>query len=97
MRIWPASSPRWWTRSTPRFREGRPCRTSPPALDGEQPVELKAAAQELPSQAGIDSSNWNWKAARRYVRRRFGLALSRGGCLNYPRRLGFVLKRFKKR
>ena len=81
----------------PCFHGGRPSRTSPPALVGERQVELKAAAQGLPSQAGIDSSNWNWKAVRRYVRRRSGLALSRSGCLNYPRRLGFVLKRSKKR
>ena len=36
-----------------------------PALNGEQQAELKAAVQELPSQAGIELSNWNWKAVRR--------------------------------
>ena len=69
----------------------------PPALDVEQRVELKAAVQELPSRAGIDLSNWNWKVVRRFVEERFGLKLSRSSCLNYLHRLGFVLKRPKKR
>ena len=34
---------------------------------------------------------------RRFVEERFGLALSRSSCLNYLHRLGFVLKRPKKR
>ena len=38
---------------------------APPALNGEQQAELKAAVQELPSQAGIELSSWNWKAVRR--------------------------------
>ena len=69
----------------------------PPALDVEQRGELKAAVQELPSQAGIDLSNWNWKAVRQFVEDRFGRTLSRSSCLNYLHRLGFVLKRPKKR
>ena len=67
-----------------------------PALNGEQQAELKAAVQELPSQAGIELSNWNWKAVRRYVRERLGLVLSRSSCRNYRHRLGFVLQRPKK-
>ena len=67
----------------------------PAALDVEQRAELKAVVQQLPSQAGIKLSNW--KAVRRYVADRFGLALSRSSCLNYLHRLGFVLKRPKKR
>ncbi len=63
----------------------------------EQRGELKSAVQALPSQAGIGLSNWNWKAVRRFVEDRFGLALSRSSCLNYLHRLGFVLKRPKKR
>ena len=50
-----------------------------------------------PSQAGIDLSNWNWKAVRQFVSDHFGLSLSRSSCLNYLHRLGFVLKRPKKR
>ena len=69
----------------------------PPALDGEQRSELKAAVQGSPSQAGIDLSNCNWKVVRRFEEERFGLTLSRSSCLNYPHRLGFVLKRPKKR
>ena len=69
----------------------------PPALDVERRPELKGAVQELPSQAGIDRSNWNWKVVRRFVEERFGLALSRSSCLNYLPRLGFVLRWPKKR
>ena len=71
-------------------------REVPPALNGEQQAELKAAVQELPSQAGIELSNWNWKAMRRYVGERFRQVLSRSSCRNYRHRLGFVLKRPKK-
>ena len=63
----------------------------------EQRAELKEAVQGLPSQVGIELSNWNWKAVRRFVEDHFGLALSRSSCLNYLHRLGFVLKRPKKR
>ena len=66
-------------------------------MNGERQAELKTAVQELPSQAGIDLSNWNWKAVRRLVQERCGLTLSRSSCLNYLHRLGFVLKRPKKR
>ena len=73
-----------------------------PTLDVEQRAELKAAVQELPSQSGIGASNW--KAVCQFVPDRFGLALSRSSCLNYPvsstgqalHRLGFVLKRRRK-
>ena len=39
-------------------------RTSSPTWDGEQRAELKAALQGLPSQAGIDSSNWTLRQAQ---------------------------------
>lgn len=63
----------------------------------EQRGELKSAVQESPSQAGIELSNWNWKAVRQFVRDRYGLLLRRSSCLNYLHRLGFVLKRPQKR
>ena len=74
-------------------------------MDVEQRAELKAAVQQSPSQAGIGASNCNWKAVCQVVRDRFGLALSRSSCLNYPvsstgqalHRLAFVLKRPRKR
>ena len=69
----------------------------PPALDVAQRAELKSAVQQLPSQAGMGLSNWNWRAVRQYVEDRFGLALSQSSCVNYLHRLGFVLKRPKKR
>ena len=66
-------------------------------MDVDQREELKVAIQGLPSRASINLSNWNWKSVRQFVRDRFGLALSRSSCLNYLHRLGFVLKRPKKR
>jgi len=53
--------------------------------------------QASPRAAGIDLANWNWKVVREFVRRRFGRTLSRSSCRNYLHRLGFVLKRPKKR
>ena len=53
------------------FSEGGPrrwllsSREVPPRAEREQQAELKAAVRELPSQAGIELSNWNWKAVRR--------------------------------
>ena len=34
---------------------------------------------------GIEPANWNWKVVHRFVSERFGVSLSRSGCLNYPR------------
>ena len=73
--------------------------------DQAQQERLKRAVEQPPVAAGIDLSNWNWKVVRRFVEERFGLKLSRSSCLNYPvsstgqalHRLGFVLKRPKKR
>jgi transposase len=58
---------------------------------------VKAAIQGTPRAAGIDLGDWNWKVVRQFVRERFGRGLTRSSCLNYLRRLGFVLKRPKKR
>ncbi len=68
------------------FAEGGPKapvfeQTGAPALDVKHQAQLKVAVPELPVQAGIDQSNWNWKVARRYVQDRFGLSLSRSSCL----------------
>ena len=67
-----------------------------PALGGGQQAQLKAAVQALPEKAGIDLANWNWKVVRRFAQERFGLLLSSSSCLNYLRRMGFVLNRPKK-
>ena len=72
-------------------------REVPPALSGDQQAELKAAVPGSPSQAGIDLSNWNWKAVRQFMSDHFGLSLRRSSCLNYLHRLGFVQKRPKQR
>jgi transposase len=59
---------------------------------------LKAAVQTSPQQAGIEElANWNWKVVREFIRRCFHHELVRSSCLNYLHRLGFVLKRPKKR
>ena len=69
----------------------------PPALGETQQAELTGAVQELPEMSGIEMANWNWKVVRQFVSKRFGIGLSRSACLNYLHRLGFVLKRPKKR
>ena len=53
--------------------------------------------QNPPGEAGIELSNWNWKVVRQFLKQSFDLGLSRSSCLNYLHRLGFVLKRPKKR
>jgi transposase len=58
---------------------------------------LKAVIQATPQAAGIDMANWNWKGVRLFIQQRFGHQLGRSSCLNYLHRLGFVLKRPKKR
>ena len=58
---------------------------------------MKGAVQELPEMSGIAMANWNWKVVRQFLREHFGISLSRSSCLNYLHRLGFVLKRPKKR
>jgi len=58
---------------------------------------LRAAVQKVPRAAGLGWVNWNWKAVRRFIEQRVGRRLCRSSCLNYLHRLGFVLKRPKKR
>jgi transposase len=58
---------------------------------------VKAAVQRSPREAGIDLADWNWKVVRQFVGERFRVTLGRSSCLNYLHRLGFVLKRPKKR
>jgi transposase len=55
------------------------------------------AVQATPREGGLDLANWNWKGVRQFVRVRFGRLLSSRSCLNYLHRLGFVVKRPKKR
>ena len=45
----------------------------------------------------MEWANWGWQAVRQFVHERFGVLLSSRSCLNYLHRLGFVLKRPKKR
>jgi transposase len=69
----------------------------PPALGAEQQAEVKAAVQAPPQAVGIELADWNWKVVREFVEQRFDQRLGRSSCLNYLHRLGFVLKRPKKR
>ena len=70
---------------------------SPPVLNWGQQNQLKSAVQNPPGEAGVELSNWNWKVVRQFLKQSFDLGLSRSSCLNYLHRLGFVLKRSKKR
>ena len=58
---------------------------------------MRAAVQELPAAVGISLANWNWKVVHQFVLERFGISLCRSSYLNYLHRLGFALKRPKKR
>jgi transposase len=53
--------------------------------------------QAAPRTAGIEAGDWNWKAVRAFCRQRFGVSLCRSSCHNYLHRLGFVVRRPKKR
>ena len=53
--------------------------------------------QATPREAGLDLANWNWKVVRQFVQERYDRLLSGRSCLNYLHRLGFVVKRPKKR
>ncbi len=74
----------------------------PPSLGETQQADLKAAAQGLPGEAGIELANWTLRQAQEegsaaVCPGAFGISLSRSTCLNYLHRLGFVLKCPKKR
>ena len=71
---------------------------SPPAALGEaQQGELKGAVRQPPAIVGIELANWYWKGVRQFVSERFGISLCRSSCLNCLHRLGFILKRPRKR
>jgi transposase len=53
--------------------------------------------QASPRAAGMGAADWNWKVVRAFCRERFGVTLCRSSCLNYLHRLGFVVRRPKKR
>ena len=86
-----------------RLWRGRTCRLDfravrcPPAIDEAQQAEFRAAVQELPAMAGIELANRIWKGGHQFFLERFGIVLSRSGCLNYLHRVGFAFKRPKKR
>jgi transposase len=66
-------------------------------LNPTQQGELKAAVQAAPVAAGLDWANRNWKVVRQFVQERFDRRLSSRSCLKYLHRLGFAVKRPKKR
>ena len=53
--------------------------------------------QAPPRAAGIEAGDWTWKVVRTFCRERFQVSLCRSSCLNYLHRLGFVVRRPKKR
>lgn len=53
--------------------------------------------QKPPCEVGIDLANWNWKVVREFIAQHCGPELCRSSCLNYLHRLGFVIRRPKKR
>jgi transposase len=58
---------------------------------------LKAAVQAPPGAAGLAQAIWSWKGVCRFIARRLGRRLDHSTCTRYLHRLGFVLKRPKKR
>ena len=58
---------------------------------------MKAAVQDPPAESGIELANWNWRVVRQFVSERYCIGLSRSSCLNWLHRLGFALRRPKKR
>ena len=66
-------------------------------MDAAQQAQLKAAVQASPREVGIAAGDWNWKVVRTFCKERFGVTLCRSSCLNYLHRLGFVVRRPKKR
>ena len=53
--------------------------------------------QAAPRAVGLEQAKWTWKSVRQYLQAQFQVRLSSRTCLNYLHRLGFVLKRPKKR
>ena len=53
--------------------------------------------RQLPTTWGMELANWNWKVVGQFVRERYGISISRSGCLKWLHRLGFAYKRPKKR
>jgi transposase len=62
-----------------------------------QQAQLKAAVQASPRVAEIAAGDWTWRVVRTFCRERFHVSLCRSSCLNYLHRLGFVVRRPKKR
>lgn len=58
---------------------------------------MKEAVQGTPDAVGVAQAKWTWKAVRQYLKDKFDCLLSSSSCLNYLHRLGFVVKRPKKR
>ena len=51
----------------------------------------------MPTTWGMELANWNWKVVGQFVWERYGISISRSGCLKWLHRLGFAYKRPKKR
>ena len=84
-------------RRRPQGIDFRADRGFPPGLEPAQQEELKEAVRQLPTTWGMELANWNWKVAGQFVWERYGISISRSGCLKWLHRLGFAYKRPKKR
>lgn len=69
----------------------------PPILAQEEQEELRTAVLSSPAAVGITLANWNWKGVWHFCKKRLGKKICRSSCYNYLHRLGFALKRPKKR
>ena len=77
---------------------------SPPVLGERQQAAggTEGGSPRVAGAAGIGLANWTLRQAQekgvhQFIWERFGISLSRSSCLNYLHRLGFALKRPKKR
>ena len=70
-------------------------RFSPPLT--RRSIGVEGAVRQPPAAAVIALASWYLSGIRRFVWERLGIELRRSRCLNYLHRLGFVLKRTRKR
>src|SRR5436190_1279000 len=70
-----------------------------PSGPTEAPVSCAhvTRARTLARAAGIAAGDWNGKVVRTFCQQRFGVRRCRSSCVHSLRRLGFVVRRPKKR
>ena len=53
---------------------------------------MKEAVQQLPTTWGMELANWNWKVVGQFVWERYGISISRSGCLKWLHPAGIRLQ-----